>query len=102
MLPDKEARLRSGTTRVTEKYQKNIALKKAEEDLALYYQELEAKVRERTEELAKTVKLMVGREIRMVELKKAIIKLQAQIEEAGLRPVFEEKYEETMKMEGDE
>ncbi len=64
--------------------------KRTEEELAEHREHLEERVRDRTEELRKTVNLMAGRENRMVELKRAIKNLRAQLEEAGMTPVSEE------------
>lgn len=47
---------------------------------------LERRVRERTEELHRTVDLMAGREIRMAELKDVIHALREQLLEAGMEP----------------
>ena len=49
--------------------------------------QLEEQIQERTEKLRKTISLMAGRETRMAELKRAIKKLHAQLEEAGMTPV---------------
>ena len=62
----------------------------AEEALQTLNAELDERVRERTEELQKFVNLMVGREVRMAELKKVIKKLHAQLQEAGLTPVADD------------
>ncbi len=64
--------------------------KRAEEELAEHREHLEERVRERTEELRKMVNLMAGRENRMAQLKVAVKKLRAQLEEAGMTPVIEE------------
>ena len=48
------------------------------------------KLKERTDELQKTINLMAGRELRMVELKETIEKLRAQLESAGLTPVADD------------
>ncbi len=49
--------------------------------------EMEKRVRERTEELNIVIELMTGREVRMAGLKKSIKILRSQLEEAGLTPV---------------
>lgn len=68
--------------------------KRAEEELENYRNDLENLVEQRTEELQakmeerqKLFDLMVGREVRMAELKKVIKKLRTQIEDAGLTPM---------------
>ncbi len=68
-------------------YRVTNAKKKADQELEKYRNHLEERVRERTEELHKTVNLMAGREVRMAELKKVIKQLCAQLEDAGLVPV---------------
>jgi len=50
-------------------------------------EELEQRVTERTAELKRMVNLMVGREVRMSELKDVIHQLRGQLEAAGLTPV---------------
>ena len=52
--------------------------------------EMEKRVRERTEELQNFVNLTAGREIRMAELKDVIKKLRAQLIEAGHVPVADD------------
>lgn len=47
-------------------------------------------LKEHTAQLQKTVNLMADREIRMAGLKKAIKKLRAQLEEAGMTPVADD------------
>ena len=53
------------------------------------------KLKERTVELQKTINLMAGRELRMVELKETIEKLRAQLESAGLTPVADDPLKES-------
>ncbi len=57
-------------------------------------EELEKKVRERTEELQKMVNLMAGREIRMAELKETIQKLRRQLLDAGITPIADDPLKE--------
>ncbi|KAA3664504.1 MAG: PAS domain S-box protein, partial [Chloroflexi bacterium] len=68
--------------------------KQTETELENYRNDLEKKVEQRTkevqtkmEERQKLFDLMVGREVRMAELKKVIKKLRTQIEDAGLTPM---------------
>ncbi len=63
-----------------------LELKKAKEALELIRIQLEEKVKERTEELQKRVtelekfqKLTIGRELKMIELKQEIKKLQDEV-----------------------
>ncbi len=65
---------------ITEKVEAELALKKAHE-------ELEERVEERTEQLQVLVDAMSGREIRMMELKKVIKELRAQIVGLGAEPI---------------
>jgi len=58
----------------------------AEEQLLLQDQILEERVQDRTAELKNMVDLMVGREVRMAELKRVIKKLRNQLIEAGIEP----------------
>ncbi len=58
----------------------------AEEQLLLQDQILEERVEDRTAELKNMVDLMVGREVRMAELKRVIKKLRDQLIEAGIEP----------------
>lgn len=69
-------------------------LHKANEKLEQQRENLEQMVRERTDKLQKTVNLMAGRELRMAELKKTIRKLHAQLEETGLTPVADDPLKE--------
>jgi PAS domain S-box-containing protein len=66
------------------------ARSQAEQELEEHRQHLEDRVKERTAELQKTINLMAGREVRMAGLKKAIKKLRAQLEEAGMTPVADD------------
>jgi PAS domain S-box-containing protein len=54
------------------------------------HDELEKRVAERTRNLEKVIDLMVGREIRMVQLKKVIDQLRSQLLEAGMEPQFDD------------
>jgi hypothetical protein len=54
-------------------------------------------LKKRTDELQTMVNSMAGREIRMVELKKVIEKLRAQLEETGLTPVADDPLKEVAK-----
>ncbi len=60
--------------------------KKAEEKIKSLNVNLEERVNERTESLNKVVNSMVGRELRMVELKQVITKLEMQLKDAGMKP----------------
>ncbi len=55
-------------------------------NLRLLNQELESKVRERTDELQRMVNLMAGREIRMSDLKERLTLLERQLRKAGIPP----------------
>lgn len=68
--------------------------KRVEAELEKHRDHLEEKVRKRTSELQKMINLMSGRELRMVELKKAIKKLRSQVETAGLTPVADDPLRE--------
>ncbi|HXG49288.1 MAG TPA: PAS domain S-box protein, partial [Methylomirabilota bacterium] len=59
---------------------------RVEAQLRQWNLELEARVRQRTDELQRVVNLMAGREVRMGELKRTIQDLQQQLLKAGLRP----------------
>jgi peptidoglycan hydrolase CwlO-like protein len=69
-------------------------LLKANEKLENHRKHLEEMVRERTDKLQKTVNLLAGREMRMVELKETIRKLRAQLEEEGLAPMADDPLRE--------
>lgn len=64
--------------------------KRVEHELERHRDHLEERVRDRTDELRSMVISMAGRENRMAELKEAIRKLRAQIEEAGMTPVADD------------
>lgn len=49
--------------------------------------ELEQRVRQRTDELQRTVNLMAGRELRIAELKEGIKQLRAQLKNVGIEPI---------------
>ncbi|MBW1722741.1 MAG: PAS domain S-box protein [Deltaproteobacteria bacterium] len=53
--------------------------------------ELEQRVKERTRDLRRMVDLMADREVRMKELKGIIARLRAQIREAGMEPVADDR-----------
>ena len=55
--------------------------------------EMEKRVRARTDELQRFVNLTAGREIRMAELKKVVRDLRTQIENAGMNPVADDPLE---------
>ncbi len=63
---------------------------KAEAVLRTYADELEQRVRRRTDELQRMVNLMAGRELRIAELKRTIKQLRAQLLQAGLTPVADD------------
>ncbi|MCJ7801895.1 MAG: PAS domain-containing protein, partial [Candidatus Marinimicrobia bacterium] len=60
--------------------------KLAENKIKQLNENLEKRVDERTHDLQKTINLMAGREVRMVDLKNVIKKLHTQLESAGLKP----------------
>jgi PAS domain S-box-containing protein len=62
------------------------AKKQAEQELQQLNEALEARVAERTQELALLVDAMTGREVRMAELKQVIEVLRAQLIKAGITP----------------
>jgi len=71
--------------------------KQMQNELKKQHDHLKYKVRERTDELQAMVNAMADREIRMVELKKAIEELRAQIESEGLTPVVDDPLKEVDK-----
>jgi len=71
-----------------------IANARLHEQVQDYAQNLENRVKERTEELNKTINLMAGREVRMAELKKVIKKLRKQLEDARITPIANDPLEE--------
>jgi PAS domain S-box-containing protein len=62
------------------------AYREIERQTSARREELEERVRERTEELRAMVTAMAGRELRMAELKAAVATLRGQLREAGLAP----------------
>jgi ABC-type phosphate/phosphonate transport system substrate-binding protein len=64
--------------------------KRAQNKLEDSGENLEEMVERKTSDLRKTVDLMAGREVRMMELKKAIRLLRSQIEEMGMVPVADD------------
>ncbi len=60
-----------------------------------YQEELERKVKERTENLQSIINSLSQREVRMAELKEVIKKLRAQLLEAGLEPLYDDPLKET-------
>jgi len=76
--------------------------RRMEKELAEHREHLEERVRDRTEELRSMVMSMAGRENRMVELKEAIKKLRAQLEQAGITPVADDLPIEGRKVKSDE
>ena len=68
--------------------------KLAEDKLNEYGEKLEVMVDKKTATLRKTIDLMSGREVRMMEFKKAIKLLRAQIEEMGMVPVADDPIKE--------
>ena len=60
--------------------------KSAEEALKTLNIDLDERVEQRTQELHQTISAMADREIRMIELKKVITQLRAQLRKAGLEP----------------
>jgi len=61
--------------------------REAEQLLHDHAEELEKRVRQRTDELQRTVNLMAGRELRIAELRETIKTLRSQLQRAGLVPV---------------
>lgn len=78
-LPDGRRLVMSMATDVTKR-------KQAEKALREHRNHLEERIAERTAELRQLVDAMVGREIRMTELKDVIRQLHEQLKEAGLEP----------------
>jgi PAS domain S-box-containing protein len=66
------------------------ALQESEQRYKQLASELEERVEDRTSELQILVSAMTGREVRMAELKQVIIKLRAQLKEAGMTPVADD------------
>lgn len=67
----------------------------ADDELRKHRDHLEELVEERTAELRRAINLMAGREVRMLELRKLIQKLRAQLASAGLTPVADDPLKET-------
>ncbi|MBT3256431.1 MAG: response regulator [Deltaproteobacteria bacterium] len=87
---------RKQTEKELRNYQEHLEsmVKERTAELEKNRESLEETVKERTAQLQKTVNLMSDREIRMVGLKKAIKKLRAQLEEAGMMPVADDPIRE--------
>jgi PAS domain S-box-containing protein len=66
------------------------AFKEGQREASTRHEELEERVRERTEELRTTIQLMAGRENRMADLKEVVQLLREQLVEAGLVPVADD------------
>ncbi len=64
--------------------------RESQREVTARQEELEERVRERTEELRAMVDAMAGREIRMAELKEIIRTLRNQLHRAGLQPVADD------------
>jgi hypothetical protein len=64
--------------------------KRAEDELKSYADKMDEIIAKKTATLQKTIDLMSGREVRMMELKKVIKLLRAQIEEIGMVPVADD------------
>ncbi len=64
--------------------------KLAQNKLEVYGKNQEEIVEKKTSDLRKTINLMAGREVRMLELKKVIKLLQSQIKEMGMVPVADD------------
>ena len=62
------------------------AKKEIEAELEMHREKLHELVDEKTEQLQRTMKLMVGREVRMAELKGMISKLQQQLIDENIKP----------------
>ena len=77
-------------TEIAERIRSEQERGRAVEALETHQEHLEELVAGRTAELSKLVSAMTGREVRMADLKGAIRKLRAQLEEAGLEPVADD------------
>ena len=62
----------------------------AQQELEKLNEELEERVRDRTQDLETLVSSMAGREVRMAELKKVIKKLRKQLQDADMEPVADD------------
>ena len=79
-----------------------IAIQNAQlfEDTQQHAATLEEKVADRTSELQIMVNSMVGREVRMADLKDVIIKLRRQLEAAGMEPIADDPLKSGLKFKG--
>lgn len=68
----------------------------AENRLKQVNDELEERVEDRTHDLQTLVGAMAGREVRMAELKKVIVKLRNQIVEADMIPIADDPLKESL------
>jgi PAS domain S-box-containing protein len=64
--------------------------KQGQREASIRHEELEERVRERTEELRATIQMMAGRENRMAELKEVVQLLRQQLIQAGLMPAVDD------------
>jgi GAF domain-containing protein len=64
------------------------------EQVTEYSGTLEARIDARTKELSKMVDHMAGREIRMIELKRAIKDLREQLKDHGIKPAGQDPLKE--------